>query len=61
MRRLGLWLVCLLFVSGLGALRAVARQKASALKKPDKATLVRLDNSLPDLMAKVLFPDFRLL
>jgi CubicO group peptidase (beta-lactamase class C family) len=56
MRRLGLGLVCLLFVSALGALRAVARQTASALKKPDKATLVRLDKSLPDLMAKGAVP-----
>src|SRR6516225_4543414 len=52
MRRLGVGLLCLLFVSAFGALRAVARQTASALKKPDKATLVRLDKSLPDLMAK---------
>src|SRR5215468_2276665 len=56
MRRLGSGLVCLLFVSALGALRAVARQSASALKKPDKATLVRLDKSLPDLMAKGAVP-----
>ena len=56
MRRLRLCLVCLLFVGGLGALRAVARQTASALKKPDKATLVRLDKSLPDLMAKGAVP-----
>ena len=56
MRRLGLWLACLLFVSALGALRAVARQTASALKKPDKATLGRLDKSLPDLMAKGAVP-----
>ena len=56
MRRLGSGLVCLLFVSALGALRAVARQTASALKKPDKATLVRLDKSLPDLMAKGAVP-----
>lgn len=56
MRRLGLWLVCLLFVSGLGASRAGGRQKASALKKPDKATLARLDKSLPDLMAKGAVP-----
>lgn len=56
MRRLGSWLVCVLFVSGLGALWAVARQTASALKKPDKATLVRLDKSLPDLMAKGAVP-----
>jgi CubicO group peptidase (beta-lactamase class C family) len=45
-----------LFVVGLGALRAVARQTASALKEPDKATLVRLDKSLPDLMAKGAVP-----
>ena len=56
MRRLGVGLLCLLFVSALGALRAVARQTASALKKPDKATLVRLDKSLPDLMAKGAVP-----
>src|SRR5215471_4940680 len=56
MRRLGSGLVCLLFVSALGALRAVARQTASALKKPDKATLVRLDKWLPDRMAKGVVP-----
>ena len=56
MRRLRLSLVCLLSVGGLGASRAVARQTASALKKPDKATLVRLDKSLPDLMAKAAVP-----
>lgn len=56
MHRLRLWLVCLLFVSGLGSSRAVARQKASALNRPDKATLVRLDKSLPDLMAKGAVP-----
>ena len=56
MRRLGVGLLCLLFVSAVGVLRAVARQTASALKKPDKATLVRLDKSLPDLMAKGAVP-----
>jgi CubicO group peptidase (beta-lactamase class C family) len=56
MRRLGLCLLCLLLVRGLGAPRGVAQQTAPAFKRPDKGTIVRLERSLPDLMAKGSVP-----
>jgi CubicO group peptidase (beta-lactamase class C family) len=56
MRRLGLHLLYLFFLSHLGALCVAAGQTAPALKKPDNATIARLERSLPDLMSKGTVP-----
>jgi len=52
MRRAGLCLASLLLGGGLGVPRVAAGQSAAALKKPDKATISRLEKSVPDLMQK---------
>ena len=56
MRRLRVCLAWLLFVGGLGALPMAAGQTAPAVKKPDQATTVRLQKSVPELLQKGTVP-----
>ena len=56
MRRLRVCLAWLLFVGGLSVLAMAAGQTTPALKKPDQATTVRLQKSVPELLQKGTVP-----
>jgi len=56
MRRLRVSVAWLLLLGGLGALCMAAGQTAPALKKPDQATTVRLQKSVPELLQKGTVP-----
>ena len=56
MRSVGLCLSSLLLASGLGAPSVTLGQNAAPLKKPDKARIVRLERTIPDLMQKGTVP-----
>src|SRR5215469_7093876 len=56
MRSVGLCLASLLLASGLDAPSVTLGQNAAPLKKPDKARIVRLERTIPDLMQKGIVP-----